>query len=247
MDSNYVNDVDNLYRVIQKIEKILLVVFLLIFILSIINSFFDYDIVLYLLLISNIFYVCISSFTDLLLKNNAERERRKTMISNAFNVDITVYKTNKYYNNRFKPSVKKMGVNCFESTLYTKENLSNMFIEQSIKILFLIIMWIIIIFKIKEKSILLLIVQSFFSAEVLFNYIRLIYYYFQVEKIYWNFYNLFVTNRYNDKRDLPLLLEYVMDYETIKNYCHIMLSDNKFKKIKDDVKVKWNQIEKNIK
>lgn len=246
MNLEYLNDVDSLYKTIQKNERLLLIIFLLIFTLSIINSFFNYYFVIYLLLVLNIFYVCISSFTDLFLKNNAERERRKTMIANAFNVDITINKTNKYYNNSLNPSIKKMGVNCFESSFYTKENLRNMFIEYSIRIILLFIMWTIIIFNIKEKNVFLTIVQSFFSAEVLFNYIKLVYYYFQVQQIFGCFYNLFVTNKYSNRRDLPLLIEYVMDYETIKNYCHIMLSEKIFKKIKKDADFKWNQIENSI-
>ncbi len=247
MDKKYRNDVDALYRNVLRNEKVLSLLFAAVLLLSIANSYCDSIVIVYLLLASNIIYIVVSFYTDLILKSDAEKERRKTMIADAFQVDITSNKTENYYNNRFSPSVKKLGVDSFESTLYTKANLHSMIRYSGLKILFILIMWLIILFNIEEGNMLIMLVQGLFSAEVLLNYIKMIYYYIHVSKIYDDFYKLFVTKKYNETKDLALVIEYVMDYETIKSYCHIMLSSIFFEKNKDSLSLKWNEIHNSIK
>lgn len=247
MYKKYRNDVDTIYRNVLRNERVLSFLFVTVFILSIANSYCDSIIIVYLLLASNIIYIAVSFYTDLILKNDAESERRKTMIADAFQVDITSNKTENYYNNRFSPSVKKLGVDSFESTLYTKANLHFMIKYNGLKTLFIVIMWMIIFYNIEKNNMVITLVQALFSAEVLLNYIKMIYYYIHASKIYDDFYKLFVTKKYNQTKDLALVIEYVMDYETIKNYCHIMLSSSFFEKNKDSLALKWNEIHNNIK
>lgn len=239
IDKKYRNDVDALYRNVLGNEKVLSFLFVVVFLLSIANSYCDSIIIVYLLLASNIIYIAVSFYTDLILKSDAEKERRKTMIADAFQVDITSNKTEIYYNNR--SSVKKLGVDSFESTLYIKTNLHSMIRYSGLKILFILIMWLIIFFNIEEGNMFIMLVQGLFSAEVLLNYIKMIYYHIHVSKmIYDDFYKLFVTKNYNETSDLALVIKYVMDYETIKikSYCHIMLSSSFFEKNKDSLSLK---------
>ena len=56
---------------------------------------------------------------------------------------------------------------------------------------------------------------------------------------------MFVTDGYKEE-DIPIIIEYVMEYETLKSYCHITLPNSIFDKEKDDLEKQWNQISQNI-
>lgn len=105
--------------------KILTLLFWAILIFSLINIFYALGPIIYLLIILNIIYVIITFYDDIIVKNNAESERRKTLISDAFSINLTSKKTNGYYNNNFPTSVKKLGIDSFESMLYTKKKFIN--------------------------------------------------------------------------------------------------------------------------
>ena len=247
MRENYRNDVNVEYRKSIKNEKGLSLLFGIILIFSILNIFYDMEWIIYLLIFLNLIYVIISFFDDIVVKNRAESERRKTLISNAFSINLTSNKTEGYYNNDLIPSIKKLGVDSFESMLYTKKNLSMMLLQEGLKTLIIFIVWIIIITKFNNKELLYNLTQTFFSIEILFKFIKTIYYYYMVSSLYDKFYNLFITRKYNEKEDQALVLNYVMDYECLKVYCHILLSNKNFNKINDSLSKEWENIKKDIK
>ena len=246
MNENYRNDVDIEYKKSIKNEQKLTLLFWAILIISIINIFYVFEPIIYLLIILNIIYVILTFYDDIIVKNNAESERRKTLISDAFCINLTSKKTNGYYNNNFPPSVKKLGIDSFESILYTKKNLSMMLFTEGIKTLVMFVVWFIIITKFNDKELLLNLTQTFFSLEILFKFIKLIYYYINVSKLYDQFYQLFITKKYDEKKDQALILEYVMDYECLKTYCHILLSDKNFNKINNTLSREWENIKNDI-
>lgn len=244
---DYRNDVNDDYNKCIFLEKIITYLFLAILILSIINTYINNEIVIYLIVFLNIAHVIIFFINDMYFINVAENERRKTNISNSFKVNITTKKTNLYYNNQFEPSVKKMGVNSFESTLYTKNTLSKMILYNALKTFLLGVMWIIIIVNVKNINIFQITTELFFSAEVLLVLIKNIYYYFETKKLYDDFYYQFITKKYNDSEDLPIILQYVLEYECLKSYCHFLLSERIFEKYKTKIKEEWTSILKEIK
>ena len=244
---DYRNDVNDDYNKCIFLEKIITYLFLVILILSIINTYINNEIVIYLIVFLNIAYVIISFINDIYFINVAENERRKTNISNSFKVNITSKKTNLYYNNQFEPSIKKMGVNSFESTLYTKNTLSKMILYNTLKTFLLGVMWIIIIVNVKNINIFQITTELFFSAEVLLVLIKNIYYYFETKKLYDDFYYQFITKKYNESEDLPIILQYVLEYECLKSYCHFLLSERIFEKYKTKIKEEWTSILKEIK
>lgn len=244
---NYRNDVNDDYNKCIFLEKIVTHLFFVIIILSIINTYINNEIAIYFIVFLNIAYVIISFVNDIYFINVAESERRKTNISNSFKVNITSKKTNLYYNNQFEPSIKKMGVNSFESTLYTKNTLSKMILYNAIKTFLLGVMWIIIIAKLENVNILQITTELFFSAEVLQVLIKKIYYYFETVKLYDNFYYQFITKKYNESEDLPIILQYVLEYECLKSYSHFLLSGKIFEEDKAKLKEEWTNILKEIK
>ena len=245
MNSEAKNEVNKEFIKCSKNENIMLGIYIINFILMIIVSFNIneniYDFLNYLLIISNIVYVVLSGFNDIVLKNKAENELRKTMISNSFDINITTTKTDNYYTNNVKPSIERMGMNCFESTLYTNKITEKMIGNKFVKVMILIISWIIFITKIDNIAIILLLTQIIFSTDVLLDFVKIIYYHIKVDTIYNNFYRMLVTNKYEEK-NIPMIIELVMEYECLKNYCHITLSDKIFRKENIELEKKWKEI-----
>lgn len=245
--SDYRNDVNNDYNKCIFLEKVITYLFLAILILSIVNTYINNEFAVYFIVFLNIAYVVISFINDIYFINIAENERRKTNISDSFKVNITSKKTNLYYNNQCEPSIKKMGVNSFESTLYTKNTLSKMMLYNSIKTFLLGVMWIMIIVKVENVNIFQITTELFFSAEVLLALIKNIYYYFETKKLYDNFYYQFITKKYNENEDLPIILQYILEYECLKSYCHFLLSEKIFEKDKSKLKEEWTDTLREIK
>lgn len=250
MDNKYMNESSILFDKCSKNENIMIVIYVLnIFFMVLvcyeINEVLS-NIINYILIILNIIYIVLSGYNDLILKNKAEGELRKTMIANSFDVNITTTKSEGYYSNMINPSVEKMGMNNFESTLYTKKITEKVIYKKTAKTLILVIIWIIIITNIKNMEITVLLTQIIFSADILLDLVKIIYYHFNVNVIFDKFYKIFVTDGYKDK-DVPVIIEYVMEYECLKNYCHIILPNNTFYKERIQLEKEWENIKTDIK
>lgn len=249
MEEKYKNEAHKLFDNCSKNENIMLSIYVVNIILMLLICFckdnFISNILNYGLIIVNIIYIAISGYTDIILKNKAENELRKTMISNSFNINITNTKSEGYYTNRVEPSIKKLGVNNFESVLYTSKITEKMILKKVMKTLFIVVMWIIAITQIENIEIIVLLTQIIFSADILLDLIKILYYHINVKILYNNFYKIFVTDGYQEK-DIPIIVEYVMEYECIKSYSHIVLPNSIFIKEKEELEKLWNQISKNI-
>ena len=226
MGEKYKNESHKLFDKCSKNENITLSIYVINIILMLLICFckdsYISSILNYGVIIANIIYIAISGYTDIILKNKSENELRKTMISNSFDVNITTTKSEGYYTNKVEPSIKKLGVNNFESILYTNKITEKMILKKVIKIFFIIAMWIIVITQIDNIEIIALLTQIVFSADILLDLIKTIYYHINVKVLYNNFYKIFVTDGYREK-DIPIIIEYVMEYECLKSYSHITL------------------------
>ena len=249
MKDNYKNESNKLFDKCSKNENIMLAIYVVNIIFMILVC---YDInegiisiLNYGLIILNIIYIILSGYNDMFLKNKAERELRKTMISNSFNVNITTTKSEDYYSNDIEPSVEKMGINSFESTLYTNKITEKLIYRNIIKLTILVILWIVSITKIENLEIICLLTQIIFSTDILLDLIKIIYYHNNVNRLFEEFYKIFVTDDYKEK-DMPIVIEYVMEYECLKNYCHIVLPNNIFNNEKEDLARQWEAIRRNI-
>ena len=54
-----------------------------------------------------------------------------------------------------------------------------------------------------------------------------------------------MTDGYREK-DIPIIIEYVMEYECLKSYSHIILPNSIFDKEKEELEKIWNRISKVI-
>lgn len=242
----YLNEVEKDYKICEKINLSLLMIYIINFLLSFLLLFFESNIIVNILIVTHIIYFIISSINDMILFNFAESERLKTNISNAYDIDISMKKTIGYYNNdEHKNGINKFGINCFESVFHSKSISKIMLSSETIKIVISSILWLIIILNFNDKNFILCITQTLFSGELLNNYLKLIYYNYKNNLIFNNFYSIFVTSKYSTKKE-PLLLNYIIEYESTKRYSHILLSSSIFNKNKEKLTNEWEEIKNKI-
>ena len=232
-------------RIFEKITNLLFWLNMVINVILLINLNFKFCIALISLAIT-IVYVVLMNINDIFLKNTAEKERRKSFLKESFNINLTPNQTNKYYNNKLEPSFQKMGLNCYESLFFSRRIANKMLSINTLKIVFVIVIYVIMFALVDSIDILLVATQTLFSAEVLFYFIKLCYYNFHLNKLDEELYNLFFSmNSVTDETKI-IILEKVFDYECLKNYCKISLSSAIFNKYNDKWSKDWRKIVKNF-
>ncbi len=171
-----------------------------------------------------------------------KRKEEKSLLKESFNINTTLRKTNKYYNNNEKPSIKKLGLNCYESAFFTKKVVDKMIFSYAIKISVFIIIYIILMIKSINIELLLVITQTLFSAVVLFYFIKLCYYKFQLDKICKEFQDIFFIRGLSNDNANVLLLNITMDYECLKSFCKIASSSKIFFKNNKEWSEEWTNL-----
>ena len=129
MDEERKDEIQELYDKCDNIAKKSNILFIINIILSFILLFdFKYrEIFIIGSLLLTIVYVILTNINEMYFSNLAENERRKSLLKESFNVNTTLKETNKYYNNEEKPSIIKLGLNCYESVFFTKKVVDKMF------------------------------------------------------------------------------------------------------------------------
>lgn len=249
MSNKRKDDISSLYDKSNNINNIANLIFLINIICTFILAFdFKYrSIVAILSIILTILYVAIININEMYFYNFAENERRKSLLKEAFDIPITLKDTNKYYNNKEKPSIEKLGLNCYESVFFTKNVVDKMIFKDMAKIILLVITYIILMIQLENLDILLIITQTLFSSEFIFYFIKLIYYKFQLERLNNEFQNIFFIINENEKNRNILILDAVMGYECLKSYCEISTSSKIFFEHNKEWSNEWNNILKKIK
>lgn len=249
MNDGRKDEIQELYDKSNKISNFVNILYFLTTSISF-TLLFDFkfkDIFIIFSIISTLGYVALSNLNDIYFRNLAETERRKSLLKESFNVNTTIKETNKYYNNNEEPSIKKLGLNCYESSFFTKKVVDKMMLSNTIKISVLTIIYIILMIKLINMELLLVITQTLFSAEVLFYFIKLCYYKFQLDKICREFQDIFFIRGLSEHDANVLLLNTTMDYECLKSFCKIATSSKIFLKYNKDWSEEWLDLLKKIK
>lgn len=230
MNEERKDEIQDLYDVTAKISNFGNILF----ILNVIISFVllldcEYkNIFIIISIILTLGYVILTNINEMYFCNLAENERRKSFIKESFNVNTTLRETNKYYNNTEDPSIKKMGLNCYESVFFTKKVVDKMIFRSIVKVIIFATIYIFLMIQLENLEILLIITQTLFSAEVLFYFIKLCYYKFQLDKICKEFQDIFFIRGISNNDIDVLLLDATLDYECLKSYCKIATSSKIF-------------------
>lgn len=223
------------------------------FCLNILISFilifdFEYrDVFVIISLLLTIGYVVLLNLNEIYFSNLAENERRKSLLKESFGINTTLKETNKYYNNDEKPSIEKLGLNCYESAFFTKRVVDKMIPFNVLKVTIFCIIYIVLMININNLDLLLVITQTLFSAEVIFYFIKLCYYKFQLNKICNDFQNIFLILGTSNENTKILLLDKTLDYECLKSYCKILTSSKIFFENNSIWSKEWQKVLKKIK
>ncbi len=249
MNEERKDEVQELYDKCNKISNYSDWLFLVNIAISFILIFnFKYrDIFVVTSLLLNIGYVILVNVNEIYFNNLAENERRKSLLKESFDVNTTLRDTNKYYNNEAEPSIEKFGLNCYESAFFTNKVVNRMLPKNIFKICILVILYVILMINIENMDLLLVITQTLFSTEILFYFIKLCYYKFQLDKVCREFQNIFLVVGLKNKDANVLILDATMDYECLKSYCKILTSSKIFFKNNKAWSKEWNKILNKIK
>ena len=249
METERKDEIQELYDRCNKITNYADLLFLVNMVISFILIFnFKYrDAFTIISLILTIVYVVLVNINEMYFSNLAENERRKSLLKESFDVNTTLRETNKYYNNESQPSIEKLGLNCYESAFFTKKVVDKMLPKNIIKISIFIIIYIVLMIKLKNMDLLLVITQTLFSAEIIFSFIKLCYFKFQLDKVCNKFQNIFLIIGLKNKDVNVLILDATMDYECLKSYCKISTSSKIFFENNNQWSKEWQKLLNKIK
>lgn len=198
-------------------------------------------------IIVSIIYVVLRLVDDNFFWYNSEKARRQTSIEDGMGIELTEYKTEKYYNNSLSASSIKFSINAFESVLFSKTTAEKMILREFIKTVVAVVIFICACIVYKNYSVMLVICQTVFSSYFIEEFITLIMYKFKLEKLYEDFYKELITIGIHDESQIALLLAYAIEYEAIKSHYKVRLSQKEFYKHNEETSLKWEVICKKIK
>ncbi len=178
---------------------------------------------------------------------NAEKMRRKQLLSDSFSVPLTHEKTEEYYNNPYSPSVKRLGANILENSLFSQRILQVMLPRERVKITIYIALWIAALAsRSVSHDVVMVISQSVFSAEVLARWVSMEVLRSRYFEVYNDLYKVFLVKRHESPESVPLILDAFSNYECAKAAAGINLSTKIFDKINPIVTKEWEEIKVNL-
>lgn len=243
------DDIDKKYRISNKFNDINSILFWFVFGCSISSCFFNNinfrNIIILLQIIFSSCSVFIKIIDDIYFWYEAETSRRKSAIENGFAINMQIEKTDGYYNNHFKPSIFKYGVNIFESNYFSCEIVKRMIPKSIFKATISIFILFMSTRFIKSNEILLVITQTIFSSNFILDSIRLISYLNSTKRLYDEAYQFFITDKHKNKNSFWIQW-YVVEYETLKAYYKLRLDSKIFNKINNELTEKWETMELEI-
>jgi hypothetical protein len=246
-----VDEVSKYYKPASKIGLISLCLFWINAILSIcilysslVLDIFAQNILQVLFLVTVLIHFVISQISRFYLIPRAEQMRRKQMLSDAFGAPLSHDRTSLYYNNHYSPSIKRLGANTMENSLFSKEIVEHMLYSKRILIGGYILVWILAFtFRDTNLAILVCITQLVFSGEVIVQWLNLEILRFRHERTYETLHAHFLHDvDENSQKAIATILDAFVSYESAKSSAGYLLSSKVFNQINPELTEKWNQI-----
>lgn len=244
--------VNNLYEIVNLFKKITDYTFYINIILSLVSIFCNYPTILALQLITISINISVSFISDFIFFPKAEEERLRTNIKNAFGVDITEYDTDGYYNNKLQYSIHKVILNTFENIFFTKNNVDKMLLYKWKKPFFAVLLLTFVFVFFRERSVILIVFQSMFSANYLIGYIKLCIFKNNLDVLYSRYRSKLLSECRKEgvdsltKEELVILITDSVEYEMLKSSFKIMPSSRVFHENNEKWSNEWDKIAKTI-
>ncbi len=249
--SERVDELEKYYVPIERVDKILSLLFILGAFLSLGILFIsNLDINNYDSIIKPFFILVVILYTILSIVNsyylipNAEKFRRKQLLSNSFDISLIHEQTQNYYNNEFEPTIKKLGMNVLENSFFAKNICKEMLIRERVKNGIYFSIWLIILLNREvDLNYVLIITQTIFSGEIIIKWIKLEILKYQNEKIYEQLHFHFSQGISNTSNNgIANILDLVMSYEVAKGNASIKQSSKIFHKLNEKLSQEWEEI-----
>ena len=243
------DDISFLYKKSDDVKKGCLVLFWIVFAISVISIWLPVNylnaITLLQIIISFSFMV-LEIIHSCFLWYDAEAARRRNGVQNAFEVKLAEYETQGYYNNRFSPSQIKYAVNIFESNFFTRELIRKMLPKTLLKGFCAIVIFIISVFLSPNRELIVVISQTVFSTYILADVINTCVCSSKMNKLYEEAYTQFVSVGISDNLE-AWILAYVVEYESVKAHYKVKIDGFLFQRYNRMLSRRWEDIEKDIK
>ena len=238
------DDVAELYKLsgmLENIEKILFGVDIVVALVSLIPNQTISSIAMTIQIVVALLYFISNTVDDGCFWYEAEKQRRKNGIQNGLGARLSEYETEEYYNNNLPPSIEKYGLNIMESNLYSKTISGKMMVKSGICAIIAVVALIVACIFMKDENVLLIIAQTTFSSYVLVDFAMLILYKMRMEALYNDAYNILILGN-QTRNHQAWLISYIVEYEAIKAHYKVRLDEKIFKKINNELSLKWQNI-----
>ncbi len=192
---------------------------------------------------SIICFLAVSYFLSDIISNylfqKAEAKRRDDFFDNSLNTNHSEENSNEYFtNDNITPSIKKMGVNCFENSFFTKSISAKMLKPMIINSIVVFLLFLIL--AITNNHLFVTALQIALPYTIIQQTIRLFVFHNRIENICKHFRQIFTTH--NKKNITKSILHNVSSYETTLSWACIKLDSKLFNKMNDELSEKWNKI-----
>lgn len=191
----------------------------------------------------------LSQISRFYLIPNAERMRRKQMLSDAFGAPLSHDKTSLYYNNEYSPSIQRLSANTMENSLFSKEVASKMLSTKRLITGGYVALWLLAFsLRLNNLAILTWITQVVFSGEVVAQWLNLEVLRSRFEQVYEQLHSHFLYEiDANTSKTIATTLDSFVAYESAKSSAGILLSTKVFDQLNPALTEKWSQIRQELK
>jgi hypothetical protein len=190
----------------------------------------------------------ISQINRFYLIPQAERMRRKQMLSNAFSTPLSHDKTSLYYNNDYPPSIKRLGANIMENALFSSEVVAKILVLKRRCIGVYLVIWWVLAFSSASLDVIIWIIQIIFSSEIIVQWFSLEILHRRQKHIYEELHTHFLHKTGdNSPGAIATILDSFASYESAKSSASCLLSTKVFNKLNPKLTKKWEQVRNELK
>lgn len=177
----------------------------------------------------------------------AEGHRSTHLIADSLGVALDRETTNLYYNNNFQPSIKRLGANLFENSLFSSRVLEIMLVRERIKTFGFLLFWlVIVIYRNTSLDLISLGAQTLFASSLLNDYLRQEAARIRFKYIFDRLWDLFLYGAPKENTASGVILNLTNRYESTKSSLPVSLDSKIFKEINSEVTDEWEHIKSQL-